>query len=196
MLEKLLSSRARIEILKLFLFNPENRYYQRQVSNLTGQSIRAVQREVKKLEDAGLIKSNEEGNRIYYKINRASPIFEELKRIFFKTVGIAEVLKRELKGVELIKVAFIYGSYAKDEEDLKSDIDLMVIGDINSRRLSSLLSKPKNELGREINYIVFDVEDFRNKVNKEDHFLNTVLNEDKIFLVGDEDELRRIIEGR
>lgn len=196
MLEKLLSSRARIEILKLFLFNPENRYYQRQVSNLTGQSIRAVQREVKKLEDAGLIKSNEEGNRIYYKINRASPIFEELKRIFFKTVGIAEVLKRELKGVELIKVAFIYGSYAKDEEDLKSDIDLMVIGDINSRRLSSLLSKPKNELGREINYVVFDVEDFRNKVNKEDYFLNTVLNEDKIFLVGDEDELRRIIEGR
>ena len=196
MLEKLLSSRARIEILKLFLFNPENRYYQRQISNLTGQSIRAVQREVKKLEDAGLIKINEEGNRIYYKINRTSPIFEELKRIFFKTVGIAEVLKKELKGVELIKVAFIYGSYAKDEEDLKSDIDLMVIGDINSRRLSSLLSKPKNELGREINYVVFDVEDFRNKVNKEEHFLNTVLIEDKIFLVGDENELRRIIEGR
>ena len=89
MLEKLLSSRARVEILKLFLFNPENRYYQRQISNLTGQSIRAVQREVKKMGEIGLIKRNEEGHRIYYKINRESPIFEELKRIFFKTVGIA-----------------------------------------------------------------------------------------------------------
>lgn len=196
MLEKLLSSRARVEILKLFLFNPENRYYQRQISNLTGQSIRAVQREVKKMEEIGLIKKNEEGNRIYYKINRESPIFEELKRIFFKTIGIAEVLRRELKDEEFVKVAFIYGSYAKDEEDLTSDIDLMVIGDISSRKLSSILSKPKNELGREINYVVFDVGDFRNKVNNEEHFLNTVLNEEKIFLVGDEDELRRIIEGR
>ena len=79
---------------------------------------------------------------------------------------------------------------------MTSDIDLMVIGDISSRKLSSILSKPKNELGREINYVVFDVGDFRNKVNSEEHFLNTVLNEEKIFLVGDEDELRRIIEGR
>ncbi len=196
MLEKLLSSRARVEILKLFLFNPENGYYQRQISKLTGQSIRAVQREVKKLEEIGLIKKNEEGNRIYYKINRKSPIFEELKRIFFKTVGIAEVLRREFKDTELIEVAFIYGSYAKDEEDLRSDIDLMVIGEISSRKLSSILSKPKNELGREINYVVFDVEDFRNKVNSKEHFLNTVLNEEKIFLVRDEDGLRRIIEGR
>ncbi|MDP3012145.1 MAG: nucleotidyltransferase domain-containing protein [Candidatus Hydromicrobium sp.] len=195
MLNKLFSSKTRVEILKLFLFNTNNSFYQRQISNLTAQSIRGVQREVDKLNRIGLIERSIQGNRIYYKINKKCPIVEDLKNIFFKSVGIAEVLRDNFKE-KGIKVAFIYGSYAKGEESLLSDIDLMVIGDISSKELSSILSKPKKELMREINYVVFSLNEFINKAMRKDHFINSVLKDKKIYIIGSEDELKRLIKSR
>ena len=191
-MNKLFSSKARVGILKLLFFNPENRFYQRQISKLSGQSIRAVQREVAKLEGLGLIEEFSEGNRIYYKANRNCPIFKELKSILIKSVGVAEVLKKGLGGGK-IQAAFIYGSYARGEESLLSDIDLMVVGKISSLELSRLLSKPKRELMREINYVVFSPQEFEERVRQSDHFLSSVLRSKKIFIVGDENRLKEIV---
>jgi predicted nucleotidyltransferase len=149
-----------------------------------------------KLQEIGLIEKSVQGNRVYYKANRKCPIFEELKGILFKSTAIAEVLKNDLIKSDAIKVAFIYGSYAKGDEGLLSDIDLLVIGGITSRVLSNLLSKPKRELGREINYAVFNMQEFKKRIRKKDHFLNTILKEKKIFIIGGEDELKKIIESR
>ena len=195
MLDKLFSSKARVEILKLFLFNPENSFYQRQISALTHQSIRGIQREVEKLQKLGLIEKSVQGNRIYYKTNRNCPIFEEMKRIFFKSEGIAEIIKSNLAKLDSIKIAFIYGSYAKGQESLLSDIDLLLIGGITSKEVSVLLSQPKQELNREINYALFKLQEFKKRVKQKDHFLNTVLKEKKIFIIGNEDELKRVIKS-
>lgn len=194
MLDKLFSSKTRVEILKLFLFNTSNSFYQRQISNLTAQSIRGVQREVDKLNRIGIIERSIQGNRIYYKLNKKCPIIQDLKNIFFKSVGIAEVLKENLKEKE-IKIAFIYGSYAKGEESLLSDIDLMVLGDISSKELSNILSKPKRELMREINYVVFSLDEFINKAMQKDHFINSVLKDKKIYIMGSENELKGLIKS-
>lgn len=196
MLDELFSSRARIEILKLFIFNPLDRFYQRQVSLRSKQPIRAVQREVEKLERIGLIKKSIAGNRIYYSADRACPIYGELKSIIFKTAGIAAALKAEFARSRGIMFAFIYGSYAEDKEGYSSDIDLMVIGNISSRELSKILSRSKAELSREINYAVFESAEFRDKVNGKDHFLSTVLKKKKIFIIGSENELKRLIGSR
>ena len=196
MLNNLFSSKARVEVLKLFLFNPENSYYQRQISRLTHQPIRAVQREIEKLEKLGLLKVSHEGNRAYCKTDRNCPIFKELKSILFKSVGIAESLKGNLKESNAIKLAFIYGSYAKGEETISSDIDLMVIGSISSRELSRLLANSKNELTREINYIVFSPHELLKRVYKGDHFIKTVLKEKKLFIIGDTNGLKSIIKSR
>lgn len=195
MLNKLFSSKTRVEILKLFLFNSNNSFYQRQISNLTARSIRGVQREVDKLNRIGLIEKSVQGNRIYYKVNKKCPIVEDLKNIFFKSVGIAEALKEDLKE-KRIKIAFIYGSYAKGEESILSDIDLMVIGDISSKELSNILSKPKKELMREINYVVFSLDEFINKAMQKDHFLNSMLKNKKIYITGSEYELKGLIKSR
>jgi len=195
MIDKLFSSKARVDILKLFFFNPENSFYQRQISKLTGHSIRAVQREVNKFENLGIIKKSIQGNRIYYKVNKNCPIFKDLKNILLKSVGIAQVLKENLENNN-IQIAFIYGSYAKDKENLISDIDLMVIGKISSRELSHLLSRPRRELMREINYVVFSPEEFKERVKQKDHFLNSVLKDKKIFIAGDTSELKAIIKSR
>jgi len=195
MINKLFSSKARVDVLKLFFFNPEDSFYQRQISKLSGQSIRAVQREVRRLEELGIIEKSIQGNRIYYKVNKNCPIFKELKNILLKSVGIAQVLKGNLKNHN-IQVAFIYGSYARNRENLLSDIDLIVIGKISSRELSRLLSKPRKELMREINYVVFSPKEFKERVKQKDHFLNSVLKEEKIFIVGDINELKAIIKSR
>ncbi len=133
-----------------------------------------------------------QGNRNYYKLNKACPIVQDLKNIFLKTVGVAKVLKESLSK-ERIKFAFIYGSYAKGEESLLSYIDLMVIGDISSKELSRILSEPKQKLRRVINYAAFPLNEFIKKANKRDHFINSILNDSKIYIIGSEDGLREFI---
>ncbi len=192
MLNYLFSSKTRVEILKLFLFNSENSFYQRQISLLKSQSIRGVQREVEKLQKIGLIEASIQGNRIYYRVNKECPILEELKRILLKSVGIAEVLKENLNRTPDIRVAFIFGSYARGEESLSSDIDLFIVGSITSKELSTVLSRPKKELGREINYVLYPLEEFKKKIRQNDHFLKTVLREKKIFIIGGDNELGTI----
>ena len=194
MLNKLFSSKTRVEILRLFLFKAGNSFYQRQISSLTNQPIRGVQREVEKLLKIGFLEKSIQGNRVYYKVNRNTPIFEDLKNIFFKSVGIAEALKENLQDKK-IKIAFIYGSCARGEESLLSDIDLMVIGDISSKQLSGLLSKPTTELMREINYAVFSLNEFIGKAIQKDHFINSVLRDKKIFIIGSDDELKGLIKS-
>ncbi len=192
MLYKLFSSKTRVEILKLFLFNAGSNFYQRQISSLTNLPIRGVQREVENLFKIGFLEKSVQGNRVYYRVNRNNPIFEDLKSLFFRSVGIAEALKENLQDKK-IEIAFIYGSYARGQESILSDIDLMVIGDISSKQLSGLLSKPKTELMREINYTVFSLNEFISKVLQKDHFINSVLKDKKIFIIGSSDELKRLI---
>jgi predicted nucleotidyltransferase len=192
MLEQLFSSKSRVEILKLFLFNSDERFYQRQIETLTHQPIRAVQRETKMLVASGLIEHLSEGNRIYYRVCRNNPIFTELKSIFFKNAGIADVLRGGLKAKYKIKVAFIYGSYANGNETSSSDIDVFVIGTITSRELSALLAKAKHQLGREINYSVMPEAEFKGKVSAKDHFITSLMLDKKIFIIGTPDELEVI----
>lgn len=195
MLDELFSSKARVEILKLFIFNPQDKFYQRQISLQSKQPIRAVQREVEKLEKIGLIKKSIAGNRVYYVVDRLCPIYGELKGIIFKTAGIASVLKAGFTGSKHVIAAFIYGSYADNKEGPLSDIDLMVIGNASSKEISKILSGPKTELSREINYAVFKPAEFKDKVEEKDHFLIVVLKKKKIFIIGNEDELKRIIKS-
>ena len=196
MLEKLFSSKARIAVLKLFLFNPEDSYYLREISSLANIPIRGVQREVKKLKEIGLLEDSVSGNRVYYRANRKSPIFEDLKRIFFKTEGIVKALKESFEDKKKIDFAFIYGSYAKGEETTSSDIDLMVLGDIQSKKLSKILSGVKENLQREINFVVISMNEFIKRINDDDNFLNSVVKEPRIMILGRVDELKRAIEKR
>jgi len=196
MLNELFSSKARVEILKLFIFEPGEKFYQRQLSSRSGQPIMAVQREVKKLEKIGLLKKSIAGNRIYYSVDKTCPIYAELKGMIFKTSGIAEILKAGITGLKNISFAFIYGSYAGGKEGPLSDIDLMVVGELSSRELSKILSKAKAELSREINYAIFKPAEFKDKVKNNDHFLNTVLKQKKMFIVGSEDGFKRFAGSR
>ena len=86
-LESLFSSAARVEILNLFLEHPGSQFYQRQIERETGQPIRAVQREVKRLQGIDLLIRSEEGNRVFYGLNPGFSLLEELTALFQKATG-------------------------------------------------------------------------------------------------------------
>jgi len=192
-LQELFSSQARIAILGLFLLNPSYRFYMREVATRSGQPIRAVQRELGRLEAVGLLSHTMDGNRKYYQINKNCPIFPELKAIFLKTFALGDTLRQHLLRAEKgIIVAFIYGSYAKAQETATSDIDLFVVGDITASELSKVLSPAKEGLRREINAVAMPSQELKAKVKAENHFILSVLNEPKLFLVGDNDDIESI----
>lgn len=193
MLQELFSSQARVAILGLFLLNPGDRFYMRQVAVRSGQPIRAVQRELTRLGAAGLLSVTMDGNRKYYQIDKNCPIFPELKAIFLKTFALGDSLRQYLLQAEKgITVAFIYGSYAKAQETATSDIDLFVVGDITASELSKVLSPAKEGLGREINAVAMPPQELKAKVEAQNHFILSVLSEPKLFLVGNNDDIESI----
>jgi predicted nucleotidyltransferase len=192
-LEELFSSQARVAILKLLLLNAGSRYYLREIAALTDQPVRAVQRELPRLERIGLVSHTVSGNRKYYQVNRDYPIFPELKSIFLKTVGLGDALKEYVGKAEGdVRVAIIYGSYARGEESIASDVDVFVVGRIGAVELSAALASARTDLGREINPVLMTPEEFTNKVASGNHFVLSLLEEPKIFLVGNAEDLESL----
>ncbi len=192
MLRKLITSQAKIKLLTLFLTNPDERFYYTEIHKRLGIHHALLQRELKLFVGMGFLFTTKEANIRYYWVNKKFPIYEELKSIIFKTVGLADHLKETIEEIGHTDIAFIYGSVAKNIEDAKSDIDLMVIGDPDIDALTDAVLKAEKTLVREINFTVFDPEEWKQRIAKKDSFVMDVLNNKKIFLIGGEDELRRI----
>lgn len=196
MLKKLLGSRTRINILKLFVFNPKKDYYVREIERLIKEHFDPVRRELMQLESIGLLKSRVSGRQKYYSVNTNHMLFPEFKSMILKTVGIGDILKSTVNAKNDILIAFIYGSYAKNTENIESDIDLFVLGDISSKDLQEIISKIENQTKREINPTVYPVKELKEKYKAKNHFILSVLKEPKIFLKGDENGLRKLVQDR
>ena len=192
-LKALFTSQARVEILKLLFLISSNRHYLREIAALTKQPVRAVQRELARLEAAGLVQSWTEGNRKYFQADRELSVFPEIRALLMKTAGMKELVQQHLlEAADSIQIAFLFGSYASGNETPSSDIDLMVIGGITGRTLAKVLAPARDILGREINPVIMNLEEAQQKFLDKDPFLQSVLREPKIFLIGEEDELGKI----
>lgn len=184
---------VRRRVLGLLFREHERDFYQREIVDAVGCGSGAVQRELKQLADAGLITREERGRMVFYQANRESAVFEELRGLVMKTSGLADVLREALApDADRIDVAFIYGSMAEGTDDAESDVDVMVIGDIGLRAVSTRIWEPQCGLQREINPIIWTVQDLRERLTTDHHFAAAVMRGPKVFIVGDEDELRRL----
>jgi predicted nucleotidyltransferase len=173
--------------------HPDERYFVRQLTGLVKEDSTNVSRELARLERTGILISTAEGKQKYYQANRESPLFDELHGLILKTAGVADILRSSLSSAqEQIAIAFIYGSIAGGNEMRKSDIDVMVIGKIPFEQVISLLSPAEEKLNREVNPVVYSAAEFRKKAREGHHFVNTVLEERKIFLIGDDGEFAKL----
>ncbi|MBI3987630.1 MAG: nucleotidyltransferase domain-containing protein [Lentisphaerae bacterium] len=188
-LSEFLSSRTRAAIMRLlFGLNPVP-LHAREIERRAGVTIGAVRQEAAKLLRLGLITLRKDGNRTYYEANRRHPLTEDIHRMVLKTVGLADVLRAAFGGTG-IRCAFVFGSIAEGTAKAESDIDLMIIGSIGLRKVTSLLSGVGNQLGREINSHVMTPEEFGQRACRKEHFIVTVMLSSKLFIVGTEDDLK------
>lgn len=169
----------------------------RELARRAGLDAAGVQRELKNLVASGIIIELISGNQKEYRLNPDCPIYPEIRMLVIKTVGLAKLFQDALKPyIKKIKVAFIYGSYAEGTTDADSDIDLMVIGDISFDYVVDALRNTEETISREINPTVYPLNEFSQKAKRKNRFITSVLKGDIIFIVGDRDELGRIVEEK
>lgn len=188
-------TKNRAELLRLFLTNPEQSFYIQEIGRILSKKPGIFQRTLNNMEKEGILVSEYKANARYFKTNKDYPLYKELKSIVFKTVGVSGGLKEALNKVRNIDFSFIYGSYAKAKENYLSDIDLVVIGNPNEDLLIRELDKLEDALNREINYKLYSLKDFKKEIKEKEPFLLEILRDKKIMLIGEEDELRKVLKG-
>lgn len=189
-------SKTRAAILELFFNDPEKEYYLRQIEKLIKYSVGNIRREMISLEASGLFTCRMLGKVKLYKLNPAYPLYTEIKDIVRKTISIEGRLRDIINKHKKIEFAFIYGSFAEAKEKSLSDIDIIIIGDINPKRIKSDLFEYQSAVGREVNSIVYTKNEFLKKIKDKNHFVSSIVKKSKIFLKGSEDEFRRFIQIR
>ncbi len=175
-----------------FLFGqPERSYFANELIHLTGAGSGAVQRELKRLSESGLITSQMRGNQRHFQANPQSPIFQELTQIVQKTFGLALPIREALAPYqEAIRCAFIFGSIAKKQDTVASDVDLFVISDsLSYADLVNQLLGTEVRLGRGINTTIYTEADVRQRLMDGNAFLSRVLEQPKIWIIGNESDI-------
>jgi len=185
-------SKNRAELLRLFLTNPERSFYINEIGRILGKKTGVFQRTLNNLEKEGILVSEYRANARYFRANKEYPLFKELKSIVFKTVGITGSLKEALSKIGNVEFSFVYGSFAKARENSLSDIDLVIIGSPDEDALIKELDRLEEVLKREINYKIYSLKEVK---KTGDPFFEEVMRDKKIMLTGEENELRKILEG-
>lgn len=192
-LSDVLFGQIRSGVLALLYGWHDKAFYVRQIARHVHGSVGAVRRELEKLAAVDLIVRTSVGNQVFYQANQRHPVFSEMRALVNKTVGLFNTLHSALESLSnRASVAFVYGSIARQEEKAGSDIDLMIIGDIELDDILVRLPEAETALGRAVNPTVYSIDEFKRKLEEGNHFLRAVLDGKKVFLIGNEDELREM----
>ena len=187
----------RRDALALLLMHPDDSYHVREIARLTGRPANTLYRELGALAQAGLLRRRAQGNQVHYSANPACPIYEELRGIFRKTAGIADVLREVLAPLGArIELAFVYGSVATGTERTLSDVDVMIVGRLKFADAVGALAAAEKSLRREVNPRVYGVREFHAKLAAREPFLTRVAKGPKILLMGNADDLGKLVEHR
>lgn len=180
-------------LLSVFARDASRTYIQKELVEETGGSLYLVQRELKRLEEAGLVVREARGRQVEYTANVRHPAFAGLREALLASVGLGDRLKAAFEGVPGVRLAFIFGSIAAGEHSPESDVDIFVVGDLGLRDVASRLVPVLRNLGREPNIVTMTEGDVRKRTRDGEHFVTTVLSGPRMWLVGDDDELAAVI---
>jgi predicted nucleotidyltransferase len=180
------------ELLNFFFKNPDGAYYFREIAKNLNKEPAHYQRHLDKLVDDGILEDERKGNLRFFKLNKNHPLYEELKSIVSKTLGIEHGLKHMISEIENIDAALIFGSIAKNNESANSDIDLMIIGNPNQDILTEKIVELENKLKREINYHIYSKEEVIKNLKEQNIFFISLFNHQIIILKGNIDEYTNI----
>jgi predicted nucleotidyltransferase len=178
-----LRSHLRRTLLTYFYLNRAARVYVRQLAGILDVDSTNLSRELARLEDEGLLRSEVEGRQRYYSINPRYPYLKAVFTLLEGTVGLVPTLRSSLRHVPGIEHAYLYGSFAKNEADLASDIDLLVVGKPDGAGLAEEVAKAEKVLNREISYTILKPRELEKKLAAGDPFLTDVWRGKRIEVI-------------
>lgn len=182
-------------LLRLFYTNPDHQFYIHEVGRILNKKPGVFQRTLYEMEREGILRSEYKANARYFRANRDYPLYDEYKSIVFKTIGVIGSVKEVLEKAGPIDFSFVYGSFAKRKENYLSDIDVVIIGSPDEDKIIRDFEKLEKQLKREINFKLYSLKEFLTGVRHKDPFLLGILKDQRIMLIGGEDELRETAEG-
>jgi len=188
-----LFGRTRAAVLGLLCQGSDKPLYVREIIRATGAGSGAVQRELELLGEMGLVVREQRGRQVFYRVDPEHPLYPDLKNLLLKTTGIVPAIREALTPInEHILFAFLFGSIVQGRLTKSSDVDVMIIGEVSTQVVSDALLDVEKQLQREVNPSVFPSAEFRRQIRSGNHFLRSILEQDKIMLIGGEDELGRL----
>lgn len=194
-LAELLSSRVRAEVFRALFGVAPIEAHGRDLARSCGVNEASLRHEVRRLVRLGLVRARRRGNRVYYSANDEHPLYPEIHRLVLKTSGLVDVLRESIDPAQA-RVAFVFGSVADGTSTATSDIDLLVIGRLTLRKLALDLHGAAERIGREINPHVLTEDEYRERLDRGDHFVTHVIAGPKLFVIGTKDDLEAVGSAR
>lgn len=185
-----LRSLARRRLLAYYFTNPTARHHLRDLAARLSTDPSNLSKELGRLEREGLFRSEISGRQKYFHLNREYPLFAEVKKIVEKTIGAVTVIRESLRKIEGIDKAYLYGSFARNQQDAASDVDVLIIGVPREEVLAQAAQKLERQLGREINYTVLTPKEFASRRARKDAFLENVWHNKRVSLTAPDEEAK------
>lgn len=188
-LKAIVTSEARARVLTSLFGESGRRFYQGELTRVTGLPKLAVQRELRRLVDAGLVRHEVVAGRRLYRADPAASVYEEISSLVRKLRGPQSVIRSALAVRKGIRLAFVFGSFARGEQTAASDIDLMVLTEDSPRVIRTALANAERDLSRSVNENVLTVGEWVSRVRSHDPFIAEILRGPKLWAVGDDEAL-------
>jgi len=190
-LARIITSKTRLKLLRLFFSRPKESFYVREAVSLTGEEINSVRRELENLKQAGILEDERRGNRLFYSLDPYHPLYENFLELFAKIEGLGgEIIKNRSRLGEL-KLVLFSGHFVY-WDDNQAEVDFLVVGKVVLPELGKLVIAEEKRRGREINYAVMDVEEFRLRKRNQDPFLLNIILNNPVVILGNKREIRKI----
>lgn len=195
-LKDILVSKVRVKMLELFYTDTSEMYYVREITRKIKEEINAVRRELDRLLGAGILRSEQRGNRLYYSLNERYLYHQEFQQIIAKSTGLGKKVRRNRRKLGKIDFLMFSGKFVRGKKPTKDEIEVLIIGNIVLTELQAIMKDEEKKLGREINYAVFDNEEFEFRKTRRDPFIMEILYSTRVMIVGNEDEFaHRKVQG-
>jgi len=190
-LSRIIVSKTRLKLLKLFFCRPKESFYIREIVRLTSEELNSVRRELQNLKKAGILTSEPRGNRVFFLLDPKYPLFQKLLHLFVGATGLGEKLVDGRSRLGEIKFILFSGPFLRWEES-KTEVDFLIIGRVVLPEIGQLVIEEEEARGREINYAVMDLDEFKLRKKNRDPFLLNILLNNPVVVLGDEKELAKM----
>lgn len=185
-------SKVRVKLLKSFLENPKEMYHVRELTRRTSEEINAVRRELSRMNEAGMVKKEIRGNRLYYWFVKEYPYFQELLQLVTKTTGLGFAIRKNRGKLGKLNFVVFSGQFVRREERVSADqVDVLLIGDVVLPELANLIRQEEGKRKMEINYTPITKEEFEFRKSRRDPFVLGILAQSRVMIIGDENEFAK-----